>query len=94
MKVEENIYLGKLFDAYGKLLSKGQYEVIDLYLNDDFTLSEIAENLKVSRQAILDGINKAEKKLKEYEDKLGFVKEMELLEKENENLKQKLSKNK
>lgn len=89
MKVEENVYLGKLFDAYGKLLSKGQYDMIDLYLNDDLTLSEIGENLGVSRQAVLDGINKAEKKLKDIEGKLNLVEKIEFLERENEKLKMK-----
>ncbi len=66
MRVEENIKLAKLFDAYGTLLSKGQQEVLSSYLYDDFTVSEIAENLKVSRQAIMDSVTKAEKKLYSY----------------------------
>ena len=89
MKIEENVYLGKLFDAYGKLLSKTQYDMIDLYLNDDLTLSEIGENLGVSRQAVLDGINKAEKKLKDIEEKLNLVEKIDLLERQNEKLKKK-----
>ena len=62
MKVEENIYLAKLFDSYGILLSEGQQKIMAYYLNDDYTITEIAENLKVSRQAIMDSINKADKK--------------------------------
>lgn len=92
MKVEENIILNKLFDAYGKLLSEGQQDVMSSYLSFDLTVSEIAENLGVSRQAIMDSVNKAEKKLHAYEDKLGFVKRLESLEKENEMLKKRLSK--
>ena len=42
MKVEESVYLGKLFDAYGILLSERQQEICQLVLNDDLTLSEIA----------------------------------------------------
>lgn len=91
MKVEENVYLGKLFDGYGKLLSKGQFEIMDLYLNDDFTLTEIAQNMNVSRQAVLDSISKAEKKLLFYENELGFLGKIEMLEKENKQLKEKLS---
>lgn len=88
MKVEENVYLGKLFDAYGKLLSKGQQEIMDLYLNDDLTLSEIASNLNVSRQAILDSISKGEKKLKGYEEELKLLERIERLEEEIRTLKQ------
>ena len=92
MRVEENIKLAKLFDAYGTLLSKGQQEVLSSYLYDDFTVSEIAENLKVSRQAIMDSVTKAEKKLYSYEEKLGFLKKIEVLESENDKIKKKIVK--
>ena len=92
MKVEENIYLTKLFDAYGALLSKGQQSVMSNYLDDDLTISEIAENLKISRQAVMDSVNKAEKKLKSLEDVLQFVKKIDALNEENACLKEKLSK--
>lgn len=91
MKVEENIYLTKLFDAYGALLSEGQRTIMDFYLNDDLTITEIAENQNVSRQAVMDSINKAEKKLLEYEKKLQFVSKIDILSEENDELKKKLS---
>ena len=92
MKVEENIYLAKLFDAYGALLSDGQRDIMAYYINDDLTISEIAENLSVSRQAVMDSINKADKKLRSYEEKLQFVKKIDLISQENQKLKEKLSK--
>lgn len=91
MKILENVYLGKLFDAYGVLLSPAQGEVMDKFINDDLTVSEIAEILGVSRQAVKDSLSKAQRKLKDFEDKLCFVKKLELLEEENKNLKQQLS---
>ena len=92
MKVEENIILNKLFDAYGVLLSKGQQDVMSSYLQNDLTVSEIAENLGVSRQAVMDSVNKAEKKLYDFEGKLNFLKKSEALERENNLLKDRLSK--
>lgn len=92
MKVEEKNVLINLFDAYGGLLSDGQKEIMEAYINDDFTLSEIAENLEVSRQAVKDSINKAEKKLFEMEEKLAFVKKIDNLNNEIDSLKQKLEK--
>ncbi len=89
MRIEENVYLCKLFDAYGELLSNGQKEILSAYLNDDLTLTEIAENLGISRQAARDSISKAEIKLKGFEEKLCFLKKVEKLEKEIESLKQK-----
>ena len=87
MKVEENIFLANLYDAYGPLLSEGQRRVIESYLMDDLTVTEIAQNLNISRQAVMDGITKAEKKLYAYEKKLNFVSKMKALEEENKNLK-------
>lgn len=91
MKVEENIYLAKLFDAYGALLSEGQQNVLAYYLNDDYTITEIAEILEISRQAVMDSINKAEKKLINYENKLQLVNKIDVLNQEIGKLKEKLS---
>lgn len=92
MKVEENIILNKLYDAYGKLLSDGQQEIMASYLSFDLTVSEIAENMGVSRQAVKDSVSKAEKKLYAVEESLGLLKKIEFLEEENEMLKKQLSK--
>ena len=91
MKVEENILLNKLFDAYGGLLSKGQQDVLSCYLQNDLTVSEIAENLGVSRQAVMDSVRKGGARLFNFEKQLGFVGKIEMLEKEIEMLKEKLS---
>lgn len=44
-----------------------------LYYYDDLSLGEIAENLNITRQAVYDNIKRAEKLLKNYEDKLHLV---------------------
>ena len=90
MKLEENVYLAKLFDAYGKLLTRRQQEVCTLVLDEDLTLSEIAQNLNISREAVLDGLSKAEKKLQKFEKDLGLVSQISHLEEENKTLKKKL----
>ncbi len=41
--------MNSLLDAYEPLLTDKQQEVLDLYYKEDFSLSEIAENLKISR---------------------------------------------
>lgn len=92
MKVEEKNILSKLFDAYGGLLSEGQQEIMASYINYDFTVTEIAENLNISRQAVKDSITKAERKLLSFEEKLFLVKKIENLLEENEMLKKQLSK--
>lgn len=63
-----------LCQLYGGLLTEKQYEVLDDYYNNDLSLSEIAENLEITRQAVRDNIKKGENKLLEYEEKLGIMK--------------------
>ena len=72
--MEENVKISLLCQIYGKLLTKTQYEIIDDYYNNDLSLSEIAENHKITRQAVRDTLKKGEKKLFEYEEKLEFMK--------------------
>lgn len=74
--IEEKVKISILCQLYGKLLTEKQYEVLDDYYNNDLSLSEIAENLEITRQAVRDNIKKGENKLLEYEDKLGIMKKV------------------
>lgn len=73
MKIDDITYISLLYDFYGQLLSKRQNEVMKLYHEENFSLSEIAEEFGISRQGVHDALKNAEKALKEYEDKLGLV---------------------
>ena len=55
-----------LLDFYGELLTDKQRECFDLHFNEDLSLSEIAEQLSISRQAVWDNIRRAELSLSEY----------------------------
>ena len=72
--MEKKIEISMLWQIYGKLLTEKQYEYIDYYYNNDLSLSEIAENDNITRQAVRDIIKKGERKLFEYEEKLLFMK--------------------
>ncbi len=72
--MEKNVQISMLNEFYGKLLTQKQYEIIDDYYNNDLSLSEIAENNQITRQAVRDILKKGEKKLFEYEEKLMFMK--------------------
>ena len=71
--MEKNVEISLLLQTYGKLLTKIQYDFLDDYYNSDLSLSEIAENRDITRQAARDNIKKGENKLFEYEEKLGLM---------------------
>ncbi|PYG87078.1 hypothetical protein LY28_02461 [Ruminiclostridium sufflavum DSM 19573] len=62
-----------LLDFYGQLLTDRQYEIMDLHYNNDFTLTEIAEQLGISRQGVYDNEKRGRMLLNEYESKLGLL---------------------
>lgn len=72
--MEKKIEISMLCQMYGKLLTEKQYNYINDYYNNDLSLSEIAENYNITRQAARDNIKKGESKLFEYEEKLGIMK--------------------
>ena len=70
-----------LFDIYGGLLTDKKKRVREMYHEDDMSLSEIAEELEVSRAAVHDSLRSAERLLCSYEDKLGILADYLLKEK-------------
>ncbi len=72
--MEKNVKISMLLNIYGKLLTEKQYEFLDNYYNSDLSLSEIAENMNITRQAVRDNIKKGENKLFEFEEKLEIMK--------------------
>lgn len=90
--MEKNVEISILSELYGKLLTEKQFEFIDDYYNNDLSLSEIAENNNITRQAVRDIIKKGEKKLFEYEEKLNFMKRTLNQEKKIEKVLSELSK--
>lgn len=71
--IEKKVEVSVLYDYYQELLTKTQQNIIELYFNYDLSLSEIAEEIGVSRQAVYDHIKRTEKLLFEYEEKLHMV---------------------
>lgn len=90
--MEKHVEVSMLCQIYGKLLTKKQYEFINDYYNNDLSLSEIAENNNITRQAVRDVIKKGENKLFEFEEKLLFMKRMLNQEKQIQEILVELSK--
>jgi Uncharacterized protein conserved in bacteria len=62
-----------LLDFYGQMLTDRQFEIMDLHFNDDLSLSEISQQLGISRQGVHDNIKRGKATLFEYEQKLKLV---------------------
>lgn len=68
--MEKNIEISMLCEIYKNMLTEKQAELLDQYYNKDFSLSEIAENYNITRQAVRDNIKSGENKLYDLEEKL------------------------
>ena len=72
--MEERDYYIILYDLYSSLFSMKQKEYFEDYYFNNLSLSEISENVGVSRNAIHKSIKSIEKKLLFYEDNLKLYK--------------------
>ena len=72
-KLEEKIEISILLSLYGNLLTETQKSYMDLYYNQDYSLSEIGDNENITRQAVRTILVKSKRKLREYEEKLKFM---------------------
>lgn len=70
---EQRMRLSKLFAMYGGLLTEKQFQCLSFYFDDDLSLSEIADEMEVSRQAVYDLLKRVEQTLEKYESKLGLL---------------------
>ena len=86
--MEKHIRLGFLLDCYGPLLTQRQRSLLDQSVNEDCSLSEIAEREGISRQGVRDAVAKASEQLEEYEAKLGLMARREAMRAELARLRQ------
>lgn len=68
--IEDAIYFSTLYDYYSPLLTEKQKLYFEDYYFNNLTLSEMAENYSISRNAIHKNIKETNNKLIEYEKKL------------------------
>ena len=62
-----------LYDFYGELLTKRQQQIYESVVLEDYSLSEVAEELNISRQGVHDMVRRCDRALEEYEEKLHLV---------------------
>ena len=78
--MEKKLYLNNLYDYYQALFTEKQQSYFESYYFDDLSLSEIAENDGVSRNAVHRQLKIVEEKLVEYEQKLGLYERRQKIE--------------
>lgn len=71
--LEKAMRINTLYDFYQGLLTEKQKTYMDLYYGNDYSLSEIADYFKVSRQAVHDNLHRTEEILENFETKLGLA---------------------
>ena len=77
MNSEKDLRVSVLLDYYSPMLTDKQNDVIDLYYNEDLSLSEIAEHENITRQGVRDSIKRGEQTLYEMEEKFHLVQRSE-----------------
>ena len=80
--MKKNLGVSDLIDVYGELLTDKQRDMLELYYNDDLSLSEIAEHYDITRQGVHDSIKRGEESLREYERVLGLLRTQDDYKKE------------
>ena len=66
-----------LWDVYQGLLTENQREITDMYFNLDLTVSEIATEKNISRQAVSECLKGCKKQLEEYEEQLHLARRLQ-----------------
>ena len=75
-RISEELNLDKmslLYDYYGGLLNERQCEVYRLYHEENYSLTEIAEEYGITKQAVSNILKKSRALLLGYEKNLGLI---------------------
>ncbi len=70
---------GILYDFYGELLTSHQKKIYEALVYNDMSLSEIAGEYDISRQAAHDLIKRCDRLLENYESKLHLVNKFQII---------------
>ena len=68
--MEKDFIYAELCEVYGNLLTEKQRDITTLYYSNDLSLGEISEIKNISRQSVLDTLEKVKAILDKYEAEL------------------------
>lgn len=69
----DRVELTNLFDIYESLLTDREKEIFKYYYYEDLSLSEIGENLNITRTGVFNTLKKVEEKLIQFEASLKLM---------------------
>ena len=78
-----------LYDFYGELLTERQQQVYESVVLEDYSLSEVAEDLGISRQGVHDMIKRCNHTLEDYEARLHLVEKFVNIRRQVQKIQQK-----
>ncbi len=70
MELNKTLEINNLIDVYGGFLTDKQLNIMTDYFKNDYSLSEIADNLGITKQAVKYSIGLSLDRLQEFESKL------------------------
>lgn len=70
--MDTQIYLTNLYDYYKELLTEKQRRTFEDYYFDNLTMEEIAENNKISKNAVSKTLMETKEKLESFEKSLSL----------------------
>ena len=73
--LDKTLRANRLFDFYGPLLTENQRRIFRLYYREDWSLSEVAESMECSRQAVHESVQRGHEKMQSFDDKLSLIEE-------------------
>ena len=88
--MDDILQLTLLYDFYGELLTEKQKQVYEMHYHNDLSLTEIGEELSISRQAVRDQLKRTEKILLGYEEKLQLISRFQEQKKAVREMKEKM----
>ena len=80
----------RLLDAYRSLLTQRQQEALRLHLEEDWSVTELAQALGTSRSAAHDLLRRGTQRMEAMEARLGLCRRLERLERERSQLRERV----
>lgn len=73
MDINKRVEIAVLVKYYGSMLTEKQLHIIEMYVDNNLSLSEVSEELNITRQAVKDALDNAVSTLESIEDRLHFI---------------------